>query len=80
MIFIGVILMLVGMTVWDIRSPSIKRKGILPFGFTRGERLFLSIITFLGTMILWIAFLPDVDWQLALPVAAVLVFIVARWA
>ena len=78
-IFIGVMLMLVGMTIWDVRSPSIKRKGVLPFGFTRGERLFLGIVVFLGTVVLWMAFLPDLDWRFAFPVAAVFIFIVVRW-
>ena len=79
-IFIGVMLMLVVMTIWDMRSPSIKRKGLLPIGFTRGERLFLSIVVLLGTFIAWMAFLPDADLLLAFPVAAVLIFVVVRWA
>lgn len=79
-IFIGVILMLTAMTIWDIRSPSEKRVGFLGVGFTRGDRLFLSIVTFLGTMLLWLAFLPDTNWLFALPVAAVLIFILVRWA
>jgi predicted small integral membrane protein len=78
-IFIGVVISITGMAVWDYRSPSTKRKGFLPFGFTRGERLFLSILIFLGTMILFMAFLPDTDFRLAFPVAAVLIFIVVRW-
>jgi predicted small integral membrane protein len=79
-VFIGVILMLVGMTIWDARSPSAKRKGVLPFGFTRGERLFLSIVVFLGTVVAWMAFLPDMQLWFALPVAAVFIFVVVRWA
>jgi predicted small integral membrane protein len=78
-VFIGVITMLVVMTLWDIRAASIRRKGFLPIGFTRGERLFLSIVIFLGTMILWMAFLPDTNLLFALPVAAILIFIVVRW-
>lgn len=78
-IFIGVIVTLTSMTVWDIWSPSTKRKGFLPFGFTRGERLFLSVVVFFGTVILMIAFLPDVDWRFAFPVAAVFILIVVRW-
>jgi predicted small integral membrane protein len=67
------------MTVWDIRSPSIRRKGFLPIGFTRGERLFLSIVIFIGTMICWLAFLPKTDPLFALPAAAILILIVVRW-
>jgi predicted small integral membrane protein len=78
-IFIGVIVMLTIMTTWDIRSPGIRRHGFLRVGFTRGERIFLSIVIFLGTMLLWLAFLPDTNLLLALPAAAVLIFIVVRW-
>jgi predicted small integral membrane protein len=78
-IFVGLLLTLTAMTIWDIRSPSIRRKGFLPVGFTRGERLFLSIVIFFGTVILWIAFLKNVNLLWALPVAAILIIIVVRW-
>jgi predicted small integral membrane protein len=75
-VFIGVMTVLAFMTVWDIRSPAVRRKGFLPVGFTRGERLFLSVVIFLGTFIFWLAFLPDTAPELALPAAAVLITIV----
>jgi predicted small integral membrane protein len=78
-LFIAVITILTIMTIWDIRSPSVPRKGFLPVGFTRGERLFLSVVTFLGTILAWMALLPDTNLNFALPVAAVLIFIVVRW-
>ena len=78
-VFIGVMVALTIMTIWDIRSPSIRRKGFLPIGFTRGERFFLSVVVFLGTFIFWLAFLPDTDPLFALPAAAILIFIVVRW-
>ena len=31
-------LMLVGMTVWEIKSPTVLRKGFLPIETTRGDR------------------------------------------
>jgi predicted small integral membrane protein len=78
-IFAGVILTLLAMTIWDVRSPGVRRKGFLVVGFTRGERLFLSVVIFFGTVILWMAFLPKTDVIYALPVAAVLILIVVRW-
>jgi predicted small integral membrane protein len=78
-IFFGVVSVLVFMGVWDVRSPSIRRKGFLPVGFTRGERLFLSVVVFLATCILWLAFLPDTPIEYALPVAAILIVILVRW-
>jgi predicted small integral membrane protein len=78
-IFVALFSVLAVMTVWDVRAPSIRRKGFLPIGFTRGERLFLSIVIFFATLFLWLAFLPKADPTLVIPVAAVLIFIVVRW-
>jgi predicted small integral membrane protein len=78
-LFVGLMAMLTGLTVWELRSPSIRRKGFLPLGFTRGERFFLSILILVGTTILWMAFLPDMNWFYALPVAGLLIVIVVIW-
>ena len=37
-------LMLVGMTVWELRSPTVERKGWLPIRTTRGDRLFIGLL------------------------------------
>ena len=42
--FICIVLMLVGMTVWEIRSPTVLRKGWLPMATTRGDRLFIGLM------------------------------------
>ncbi len=42
--FICIALMLVGMTVWEIRSPTRQRKGFLPIATTRGDRLFIGLL------------------------------------
>jgi len=38
-------LMLVGMTVWEIKSPTVMRRGLLPMETTRGDRLFIGLLT-----------------------------------
>ena len=38
-------LMLAGMTVWEIKSPTILRKGFLPIATTRGDRLFIGLLS-----------------------------------
>jgi predicted small integral membrane protein len=45
--------MLVGMTVWEIKSPTIERKGFLPLVTTRGDRLFIGL---LGSAYIHLAF------------------------
>ncbi|MCD7082070.1 DUF2160 domain-containing protein, partial [Pseudomonas sp. MAFF 311095] len=36
--FGGIALILAGMTTWELRSPSIPRRGLLPISTTRGDR------------------------------------------
>jgi predicted small integral membrane protein len=42
--FISIALMLAGMTVWEIKSPTLLRKGFLPIATTRGDRLFIGLL------------------------------------
>lgn len=42
--FICIVLMLACMTVWEIRSPTVLRKGFLPMATTRGDRLFIGLL------------------------------------
>jgi predicted small integral membrane protein len=42
--FTGIVLMLVGMTVWELKSPTVMRKGFLPMPTTRGDRLFIGLL------------------------------------
>lgn len=44
MFFISIALMLAGMTVWEIKSPTTLRKGFLPIATTRGDRLFIGLL------------------------------------
>ncbi len=42
--FTGIALMLLGMTVWEIKSPTILKRGFLPMETTRGDRLFIGLV------------------------------------
>ena len=42
--FTCIVLMLAGMTVWELRSPTVQRKGFLPMATTRGDRLFIGLL------------------------------------
>jgi predicted small integral membrane protein len=43
--FICIVLMLIGMTIWQIKQPTTLRKGFLPLATTRGDRLFIGLLT-----------------------------------
>jgi len=44
MFFSCIALMLAGMTLWEIKSPTVLRKGVLPIATTRGDRLFIGLL------------------------------------
>ena len=43
--FTCIALTLVGMTVWEIKQPTVMRKGFLPIATTRGDRLFIGLLS-----------------------------------
>jgi predicted small integral membrane protein len=43
--FTCILLMLVGMTFWELKSPTVMRKGFLPIETTRGDRLFIGLLS-----------------------------------
>ena len=42
--FTCIVLMLIGMTIWEIKSPTTVRRGFLPLDTTRGDRLFIGLL------------------------------------
>ena len=42
--FSCIALMLLGMTVWEIKVPTTLRRGFLPIETTRGDRLFIGLL------------------------------------
>ena len=42
--FGGVVLMLAAMTVLELKSPTVLRRGFLPIATTRGDRLFIGLL------------------------------------
>nr|WP_298140310.1 DUF2160 domain-containing protein [uncultured Pseudomonas sp.] len=78
-LFFGAIAtILAGMTVWELRSPCVERKGFLPISTTRGDRLFIGL---LGSAYLHLLVVGTTDWSVW--IASVLslfwLFAVMRW-
>jgi predicted small integral membrane protein len=42
--FSCIVAMLIGMTLWELKSPTVMRKGFLPIATTRGDRLFIGLL------------------------------------
>lgn len=75
--FIVIALLLVGMGMWEWRSPGGgPRRGVLGLVTTRGDRLFISLLSAGYVHLLWLAFFGMPIWgaSLASLVLAALVF------
>jgi predicted small integral membrane protein len=52
--FTCIVLMLAGMTVWEIKSPTPLRRGWLPIATTRGDRLFIGLMAAAWINLAWV--------------------------
>ena len=69
--FTGIGLILITMTVLEVKFPCVERKGFLPITTTRGDRLFIGLLSsafihlgFVGLseMSIWVPFTVSVIW------------------
>ncbi|MES2742955.1 MAG: DUF2160 domain-containing protein [Pseudomonadota bacterium] len=76
--FTAIVLMLIGMTIWQLKSPSLERRGWLPIATTRGDRLFIGLLTAAYVNLAWAGL---TDWQQGLGAACsfVLLLVIMRW-
>jgi len=80
--FIVIAVMLAGMTVWQVVSPTVPRRGFLPMTTTRGDRLFIGL---LGSAYINLAGIYFTEWSswtavaATLVVAVVYIIAVMRW-
>lgn len=76
--FAGIGLMLVVMTLWELKSPTALRRGFLPMATTRGDRVFISLLAaaFLHLIVLGVTGLPIL---VASGCAVILAVVLMRW-
>jgi predicted small integral membrane protein len=79
-IFFGsIISAIVGLTVWDIFSPGVRTRRLLPMPTTRGDRLFLGIILTIGLFLVWLAIAGNQALWGAAVLALAANAVLARW-
>ena len=78
MFFAGIALMLIGMTVWELRSPTVPRKGLLPLVTTRGDRLFIGLLLAAYINLAWTGIMDLTQWW-GVALSAVGLVVVMRW-
>ena len=66
------------MTIWQVKSPSLERKGFLPISTTRGDRLFIGLLSAAYVNLAW-AGLTDVTQYIGAVLGFALLIIVMRW-
>lgn len=76
--FTAIVLMLAGMTIWQLKSPSAERKGFLPIRTTRGDRLFIGLLAAAYVNLAW-AGLTDMEQWIGAAVGFVVLLVVMRW-
>ena len=54
--FVCIALMLAAMTVLELKSPTVLRKGFLPIATTRGDRLFIGLLSAAWLNLAFVAF------------------------
>ncbi|WP_249383980.1 DUF2160 domain-containing protein [Chitinivorax sp. B] len=76
--FLCVVVMLIGMTIWEIVSPTIARRGFLPLTTTRGDRLFLGLLSAAYVNLAWTG-LTDTHQLIGTGISFVVLLIIMRW-
>ncbi|MEW9900512.1 DUF2160 domain-containing protein [Chitinivorax sp. PXF-14] len=76
--FICVVLMLIGMTIWEVVSPTVARRGFLPMVTTRGDRLFLGLLGAAYVNLAWAGVTDAAQW-IGAGISFVVLLIVMRW-
>jgi len=76
--FIVIALLLVGMTVWQVMSPTVARRGLLPIVTTRGDRLFIGLLGSAYIQLLWLG-LTDLSLWIALVFSLIYMALVMRF-
>jgi predicted small integral membrane protein len=76
--FVCIVLMLVTMTVWELRSPTVARKGLLPLVTTRGDRLFIGLLFAAYLNLAWTGVTEFSQWW-GVGISALVLAAVMRW-
>jgi predicted small integral membrane protein len=76
--FVCIALMLIGMTIWEVRSPTVARKGWLPLVTTRGDRLFIGLLLAAYINLAWTGVTDLSQWWGAV-LGTIGLVVVMRW-
>ncbi len=64
--FSTIALILISMTVWEVVQPSTFRRGLLPLKTTRGDRLFIGLLTSAWFHLGWLGLTDQPVWYMTI--------------
>lgn len=77
--FCVIALMLIGMTIWELAQPGGNpRYGVFSLDTTRGDRLFISLLTAAYIHLAWLAFTSAPLWGATI-VSVIVALVIFRW-
>jgi len=86
--FTCILFMLLGMTVWELKSPTSVRRGFLPLETTRGDRLFIGLLAaayvnlafvgISGKLVAWLALEAEPSIWISFAVSLALLALIMR--
>lgn len=76
--FISIAVILIGMTTWQVLAPSVERRGFLPLATTRGDRLFIGLLSSAFIHLTFVA-VTDVNLSVATGLCVIWMIILMRW-
>ena len=76
--FTTIAAILIVMTIYEIKSPCLERKGFLPIATTRGDRLFIGLLT---SAFIHLFYVGITEWILVLPliVCFIWLMVIMKW-
>ncbi len=76
--FVVIVAILTGMGIWEIKSPTIERRGLLPIATTRGDRLFIGLLGSAYIHLAWLGLTEYTLW-IATGISAAWMISLMRW-
>lgn len=77
--FSGIGILLVLMTAWQFVSPTVERKGFLPMQTTRGDRLFIGLLTAAYIHLAWLGLAAGANLWWAFVLSVIWLLVLLRW-
>ena len=77
-LFSLIIASIAALTIWELASPTVLRRGFLPMPTTRGDRFFVGLLATAFVHMAWLGLTTQSPWW-ALAISAAAMAVIGRW-